>query len=451
MFDLDSRTLLFVTALISLGSAIALIALWRAQTKPNGAGYWAAGMSTIALAGILISNRGIIPDLFSLVIANTLFVLGFLLISRGLRIFTDQPVLTYLDVGLPTISIIGFSYFHYHQPDLNIRVIIISTAFAITCATATMTMLNNKQAPWRSAGIAVAIVFAAFGIAHAIRVLVALFHSFEHTFMHPSVTSSYVFLVGIFVLGGMAITLILLTYSTLESELRIVSQAVKQSASSVVITDTSGNIQYVNPAFTEKTGYETEEVLGETPRILRSDETDPEHYKALWHCLAAGETWRGEFHNRKKNGELFWEIASIAPVKQRNGVVSHYVAIKEDITALKKAEARILHIANHDALTGLPSRRLARDRLQSALAAAKRNKQKAAVMFVDIDGFKDVNDTLGHDVGDNVLKETAARLKDTVREVDTVARVGGMNFGLFSLILKAKHLQSRLPRKSFMH
>lgn len=428
MLILDNRTLLLVTALMSIGSAIALIALWRAQTKRNGAGLWAIGTSSIALASILISGRGIIPDFFSSAVANSLFVFGFILISRGLRIFTRQPVLNYLDVPLATFCMLGFYYFNDIAAHLNIRIIILSGAFIIICTTTILTMIRNKQPSSRAASLAVASVFAVFGIAHGSRGAVALFHSFEHSFMHPSVTSSLVFLIGIFAIGGIAITLILLTYDELATELRIVSQAVEQSASSVIITDTKGVIEYVNPAFTATTGYEKAEVIGQNPRILRSDETAPEHYQALWSALAAGKTWRGEFHNQKKNGDLFWEIASIAPVKQRNGVVSHFVALKEDITALKKAEARILHMANHDILTGLPTRRLATDRLQSILAMAKRNQTKAAVMFVDIDGFKSVNDALGHDIGDEVLKETATRLSATLRKVDTVARIGGDEF-----------------------
>ena len=273
-----------------------------------------------------------------------------------------------------------------------------------------------------------ATVFGLFGISHGVRGVVALSTPFEYGLMHPSISSSLVFLGGIFILGGSAITLILLTHATLESELQIASLAINQSASSIIITDTDGTIEYVNPAFTEKTGYLSEEIIGKNPRVLSSGERPTKDNVALWKVLSAGKTWRGEFHNRKKNGELFWEIASIAPVKKRNGKVSHYIGMKEDITALKNAEKRILHMANHDVLTGLPTRQLSKDRLQKALANAKRNKTKVAVLFIDLDGFKAVNDTFGHDVGDHVLKETADRLCSCVRDVDTVARVGGDEF-----------------------
>lgn len=447
MVALDNRTLLLVTALISIGAAIALIALWKAQTQRNGASYWAIGMSMVAIAGLFVSGRGVIPDFISVVIANTFYVSGFLLIARGVRIFARRSVLNYLDIGLPLLCMISFYYFYYIESNLSLRIAILSAAFVVASCVIIWTLLRDKSAIWRSAGFAVAAVFMVFGTAHGTRGVVAIFSTFEYSFMHPTVTSSLVFLTGIFTLGGMAITLILLTYAALESELRIVSLAVKQSASSVVITDAKGKIEYVNPAFIEKSGYSSKEVIGQNPRMLRSQESDPKHYEALWSCLTAGKTWRGEFLNRKKNGELFWEIASISPVKQRNGMISHYVALKEDITALKKAEKRILHMANHDPLTGLPTRRLANDRLLNALVIAKRHKIKAAIMFVDLDGFKLVNDTLGHDAGDYVLKETAQRLRATIREVDTVARVGGDEFWILLSDLQSKEGATKIAEK----
>lgn len=428
MLNLDILTLLVVTALVSMGSAIALIYLWRSQSQPNGAGFWATGMSCVAIASILITGRGNIPDFFSLVIANSLYVVGFALVLRGLRIFTGSPPLLFLDLGLPSITAVLFYYFSDLDHNLNIRIIILSSAFVIICFAIVLTLLRDKNAPWRSAGFAAATLFGLFGISHGVRGAIALLSPFEYSFMHSSMSSSLVFLSGIFILGGSTISLILMTQASLASELRIVSLAVSHSASSIIITDTNGSIKYVNPAFTEKTGYLSKELIGKNPRILRSGETTPEEYATLWRTLSTGDTWRGVFHNRKKNGALFWEMASISPVKQRNGKISHYVSVQEDITALKNAEERILHMANHDALTGLPTLRLSMDRLVNALAVAKRNKTKVAILFIDLDGFKAVNDTLGHNAGDQVLKETAARLCSSVREIDTVARVGGDEF-----------------------
>ncbi|PKF63792.1 sensor domain-containing diguanylate cyclase [Psychromonas sp. psych-6C06] len=447
MLILDTRTLLLVTSLISIGSAIALVAVWRAQTRQNGAGFWAIGMSFVAIASLFISARGTLSDIITLVLANTLYVLGFILIARGVRIFCGHKPLIRLDIFLPLASMVGFYYYNYIEQDLNARVVIISFAFVIVSTNVIYALLRDKTAPWRNAGFATGLVFVVFGLAHAIRGGNALFYANQQPFMDPSLASTLVFLSSIFVIGGTSITLILLTYAALESELRNISLAVNQSASSVVITNTAGNIEYVNPAFSEKTGYQENEVIGKNPRILRSKETEQEQYEELWQQLSEGKTWRGEFHNRKKNGDLFWEIASIAPVKQRNGTISHYVAVKEDITELKDAKARITYLANHDALTGLPTRRLATDRLTKALAIAKRDKSKTAMMFVDLDGFKAVNDSLGHEAGDTVLQETAKRLCDTVREVDTVARVGGDEFWIILTNFKTKRCVEKVANK----
>lgn len=427
MIALDLRTLLIVTALVSIGSTAALVALWRSLLQRNGEGFWAAGMSLVAAASLLISGRGHIHDFLSIVVANSLYVVGFVLILRGIRVFTGRPPLLFLDFTLPLAALL-FYYFNYVEQNMNIRIVILSIALAVTCFAIVLTLLRKKNASWRNGEFAVAAVFALFGIAHGVRGAVALLSPFDQPFLQSNICSSLVFLGGIFLIGGSAVTLFLMAQASLTEKLRIFSLAIEQSASSIIITDTTGAISFVNPTFSEKTGYSSEEVIGKNPRVLRSGETPPDEYATLWKTLSAGEIWRGEFHNRKKNGELFWEIASIAPVKQRNGKTSHFVAIKEDITALKDAEEKIRHLANHDSLTGLPTRRLAMDRLISALAIAKRGKKKAAVLFIDLDGFKRVNDTFGHDVGDHLLKETAIRLYSCVRRVDTVARIGGDEF-----------------------
>ncbi|MFQ5956862.1 MAG: PAS domain-containing protein, partial [Candidatus Brocadiales bacterium] len=178
-----------------------------------------------------------------------------------------------------------------------------------------------------------------------------------------------------------------------EESLRKLSQAVEQSPSMVVITDIKGNIEYVNPKFTQLTGYTFKEAIGKTPRILKSGKTPPEVYKQLWKTITSGGEWRGEFCNKKKNGELYWEDASISPIRSKEGVITHFVAVKEDITERKLEEAQFKRMAYHDALTELPNRILFSDRLTLEIAHAHRNKEMLAVMYIDLDKFKDINDT----------------------------------------------------------
>lgn len=212
------------------------------------------------------------------------------------------------------------------------------------------------------------------------------------------------------------------------SQLRQLSLAVEHSPASVIMTDPEGIVQYVNRTFTEMTGYCSQEVVGKKSNLTRSGNTPNEVYEQLWRCLKSGQKWQGEFHNKKKSGELYCEHATIHPITSSTGKVLNYVAIQQDITQRKKYEQKLKYLATHDNLTGLPSRSLCLDRLSKLIDLAKRKSCQAAVLFVDLDGFKEVNDCFGHNVGDLVLVETAKRLQSCVRKADTVARIGGDEF-----------------------
>lgn len=213
-----------------------------------------------------------------------------------------------------------------------------------------------------------------------------------------------------------------------EEQIRSLSLAVEQSPVSVVITDTDGKIEYVNSAFENITGYSVAEASGLNLRFLESNETPDSHYNEFWQAVTRGERWQGELQSRKKNGELFWEYSHFAPVVSDSGSISHYLAVKEDITFRKQQEARILRQAHFDSLTDLPNRFLSLDRLSQLLNEAQRNNDMVAVLFLDLDDFKKVNDTLGHETGDKLLVEAAERLRNAVRSGDTVGRLGGDEF-----------------------
>lgn|GEM_PF-1188170 len=213
-----------------------------------------------------------------------------------------------------------------------------------------------------------------------------------------------------------------------ESSLRVLSQAVGQSPVSVILTDLDGNIEYVNQAFTDISGYSEAEVLGQPAKMLRAGETNQAVFDEMWETLRADLEWHGELCNRKKSGSLHWEHTHISPVKNDAGKTTHFLAIKQDITESKKQQEQILRQARYDTLTNLPNRALAMDRLNQAIARAQRERNMALLMFIDLDGFKHINDTLGHDVGDILLIQAARRLTNAVREVDTVGRQGGDEF-----------------------
>ena len=206
------------------------------------------------------------------------------------------------------------------------------------------------------------------------------------------------------------------------------SQAVEQSPVSIMITDLQGNIEYVNPQLCKITGYTEEELIGQNPRILKSGHTPEIQFKNLWNAITAGQSWSGELYNKKKNGDLFWENVTISPIKNKENRSTHYLAVKEDISLRKDYEERLLYQASYDKLTDLPNRTLAYDRIQQAIVNAIREQKHLALLYMDFDHFKNINDTLGHGAGDEFLQHMAGRLKGCVRDFDTVARLGGDEF-----------------------
>jgi len=213
-----------------------------------------------------------------------------------------------------------------------------------------------------------------------------------------------------------------------EEQIRTLSQVVEQSPVSVVITDTQGYVEYVNSAFEKISGYCSSEVIGQHTRMLQSGKTPERYYQELWRTIKSGGSWLGEFCNKKKDGELFWERAHIAPVQDEAGGTRFFLAVKEDITLHKAQEQRILQQAHYDGLTGLPNRFLSLDRLEQLARDAGRKNQHVAVLFLDLDDFKKVNDSLGHEIGDQLLVQAAGRLSTQVRSCDTVGRLGGDEF-----------------------
>ncbi|OIR17622.1 cyclic di-GMP phosphodiesterase Gmr [mine drainage metagenome] len=200
------------------------------------------------------------------------------------------------------------------------------------------------------------------------------------------------------------------------------------SKEGILVADSHNNIISVNRSFTDITGYSAEDVIGENPRILSSGRHDADYYNRMWSTLLKTGSWQGEIWNRRKNGEIHPEAITLISVKDDNGVVLNYISIFSDISERKLAEDRIQQLAHYDVLTGLPNRVLFNDRLEQALISAQRNKSTLALLFLDLDRFKNINDTLGHDAGDQLLKMVAERLMECVREQDTVSRQGGDEF-----------------------
>ena len=213
-----------------------------------------------------------------------------------------------------------------------------------------------------------------------------------------------------------------------EIELKLAASIIHSTTEGIMVTDGNGVIQSVNPAFTDITGYTAAQAIGQTPRMLKSGRHEPAFYAAVWHDVESKGHWEGETWNRRQGGEVFLVWQSITLLRESGDAPTRYVSVFNDITELWRKDERLRHLAFHDALTNLPNRLLLQERLQQLIAMTEREQRNVAVLFLDLDRFKFVNDTLGHGIGDELLQAVAQKLQALVRLSDTVARLGGDEF-----------------------
>jgi diguanylate cyclase (GGDEF)-like protein/PAS domain S-box-containing protein len=231
-----------------------------------------------------------------------------------------------------------------------------------------------------------------------------------------------------------------------EEAVRLSAKAFESIADGVIVTDANQRIVSVNPAFTSITGYAEAEILGRTPRFLQSGRHDAAFYGAMWEQIRRDGHWRGEIWDRRKDGEVYPELLSVSTVRDAAGSITHYVGVCTEISSLKEYEARLHHQAHHDALTGLPNRIAYQQRLAEALARARRHGHSVAVMLLDLDHFKTINDSLGHAAGDALLETVATRLQAGIRETDTLPRFGGDEFAVLLDSVRDGQAAARVAR-----
>ncbi len=213
-----------------------------------------------------------------------------------------------------------------------------------------------------------------------------------------------------------------------EEKLRLNAQVIDNTTEGIMITDTDFRIIEINRAFSAITGYGREEVLGEPVMSLHTGPQETGFYEGIWEIVRIRGSWRGEVWDRRKNGTVYPKWLSVSPVADERGEIRRFVAIFSDITPMKKSDEQLYHMAHFDSLTGLANRRQFHDLLGRALKSARRRNEGVGVMFIDLDSFKEVNDTFGHQAGDQLLQEIGKRIRCTVRETDVVARLGGDEF-----------------------
>ncbi len=220
----------------------------------------------------------------------------------------------------------------------------------------------------------------------------------------------------------------------------LLTQAYDAMSCAVMITDAQGTIVTVNQAFSRVTGWAAHEVIGQTPRMLASGRQDADFFETMWNALLTRGRWQGELWNRRKSGEVYPEFLTVEALRSagggsEGGGITHFVAVFSDLTERKEHEQRLSYLAYHDELTGLPNRTLFLDRLERAVSIARRKGGLVAVLAIDLDGFKAINETFGHEAGDLLLKAAAKRVKECLRESDTVARLEGDGFGVILPVL----------------
>lgn len=233
-----------------------------------------------------------------------------------------------------------------------------------------------------------------------------------------------------------------------ESEIQRLALVVEQSPSIVLVTDLMGRIEYANQRFCDVTGYSKMEVCGQSVDLITTNKTPKSTITEMWEALRQGQSWRGEFQNRKKSGEMYWEQAQITPLKNEQGSISHYVKLAEDVSEKRMLSEQLSYVTHYDPLTGLPNRMLLRERIDFALTRAQREGHGVAILSIDLDRLKFINDSMGHHVGDRILQIIAQRLRTLLGEDDTLARFGGDNFilllGQLRLVQEATALAKRL-------
>lgn len=229
--------------------------------------------------------------------------------------------------------------------------------------------------------------------------------------------------------------------------MKILSSAIEQSQSAVIIADRRGIIQYVNPRYTSITGYSQQEVLGTTAGILDHSSLSDQENRNLWECMDKGESWEASLASLRKDGTRLWQLVSASPICSTKGELTHIVLNIEDISEHRKTQAQMARLAFYDPLTGLENRRLFKDRLEQCLKHMRRHKSRLALLFLDLDQFKRINDTLGHEAGDDLLCTVAQRIKTCIREEDIVARLGGDEFTILLPELERMEAAGIVARK----
>lgn len=430
---LDFKTVLFISVLINIICTFIIILLWYYNNKRfAGTTYWVIDWLMQTIAMILLIMRGAIPDWISIVLANTIVLTGAIICYIGLERFTGKKSIQIHNYILLLIFIIVHTYFTFFEPSLAFRNINVSAALLLICFQCMWLMLVRVDPTVRSTTRIVGIVFGGYCVVNILRLIVFfLLPQSQNDYFKSGLIDTILFL-------SYHIFLIFLTFSLglmmnkrlfmdIQTQEEIFSKAFHSSPYGIILTRMpDGKVFNVNVGFENITGYLAKELMGRSILETNFWIDKLEHTVAIKELLKKGSVQNVELKFRKKSGEIMTGLLSADIIIINNEKI--ILSSISDISERKRTEEHITHLAQHDALTDLPNRVLFEDRLKQAIALAGRNKELLALMYLDIDFFKQINDNFGHTVGDSVLMGAARRMLDSVRKSDTVARIGGDEF-----------------------
>ncbi|MCK6548051.1 bacteriohemerythrin [Myxococcota bacterium] len=450
---LDPRTLLAVITIALVTRAALMGWVWHVS-RHAPARFWAIGSAMLASGVLLASLRDSVTPLVTIVVAQALMLPGWALIDGGIVFAAGRTPPWRTFAALSAVGVGLVAWYALAVPDFGGRTVgtTLSTATCdVIAAIACLRAPPNRRTTGtlRILGVGLALLAASnvWKLVEVLRLDLA-------SLLAPHAAFTQFFLVSLVFSIASAALFVLLAAQALEERLdrelddrRVAGLVFDHTNESIMVTDRDGAIVSVNPAFTRLTGYAADEVVGRSSHVLDSDRDGTATYAAVADEVERGGTWSGELWSKKKNGEVFAEARTVNTIFEENGEVQRRVALFHDITEEKRSAELVFQQANFDRLTGLPNRYLFLDRLSRELSRARRTTHHVALLFLDLDHFKPVNDTYGHEVGDRVLELVAQRWQACVRASDTLARLGGDEFALIASDLRSPRDADPIARK----
>lgn len=439
----DIRTLIFVITIVLVCRALIMGYVWTATRQYPPIKHWMGGSALVAVGTLMLTLRGAVPDVFSVLLAQIALISGWLILSAGTLIAAGHHVPWKAGILILVGAAAGCFWFLFIAPDLARRTVVVSAPTIVFDIYVAIACLTYKGTYRKTTLRALAAILLLSATANVVKTHYTYSADLKDMFIAKwEVVQFYVMALISSVVATVLYVLLAVHHvqeqldqelkqrKRNEESLKIAAMFFQNTSEGMIITDADGTITSVNPAFTALSGYSADEAIGMTPRILKSGKQDDAFYRRLWSEVVTKGEWKGEIWNRHKSGDLVAEQVAINTVYGPDGSAHQRIALYHDVTQLKNAAENVFHQANYDTLTELANRHLFFQQLARELSRARRGGKQVALLFMDLDKFKPVNDEFGHEAGDFVLKTVANRWQACVRSGDTLARLGGDEFAL---------------------